>query len=95
MDVNVPQIASEHLAVEDASSSVKTSTVSNRSLIYNHSIVKLWKGFEQAIAQTPYSVHGRMIIPWDKEARDYNLKDIYYYKPPNLSLSDANTVLGE
>lgn len=95
MEITVPQLTPEELGEHDASCSVKTSSVTNRSLIYNHSIVKLWKGFEQSIAQAPISLHGRMIIPWDKEAKDYNLKDIYYYKPPNLHLSDVNTVMGE
>lgn len=34
-----------------------------------------------------------MILYWDRILLDYNDKDIYYYKPPDLQLSDVQTTL--
>jgi len=57
--------------------------------------VKLWKGFELTLSQVPASSHGRMILPWDEELRDYNAKELKCYAPPNLKMSDVNTLIGD
>ena len=55
--------------------------------------VKYYKEFEFYLRQQPKSCHGRMILYWDRVLEDYNDRDVYYYKSPNLQLSDVKTVL--
>jgi hypothetical protein len=63
--------------------------------LIKRSKITYWKEFELCLNLKPSSIHGKMILYWDRYLECYNTRDVYFYKPPNLQLSDVETLLAE
>jgi hypothetical protein len=95
MEISIPPLASAQPVESSSTPTEPSNAISKRSLLSNQAHVKLWRGFELLLSQVPKSSHGRIILPWDQEIRDFNARKVKCLAPPNLKMSDVNTLIGD
>ena len=73
-----------------------TSNQSNsedESVFSKHSNIWYWGEFEKCLKDRPLSQHGKIILPWNRNLECYDNKEVMYYKPPNIRMSQINKPL--